>query len=561
MCDASDFAVGAILGQRKDKVFHAIYYASHTLTNSQLNYTTTEKELLVVVFTSDKFRAYLAGTKVTVSMDHSAIKDRKGTENQVVDHLSRIEAGNEDGNIQCIQDDFPDEQLFVTMALPWYVNIIIQRCVLDDEIQSILYHCHITPYGGHSGGMRITAKVLQTSSYWPNMFKDAHEFCQACDHCQRTRNLSKRYEMHLQTILEVELFDVWGINFVGLFPPSWGNVYILVAIDYVSNWVKVVALPTNDAKLVLNFYIIIFLPGLVPPCALISDEDSHFDYKLVANALNSMGLNIKLPQHTIPRQMDKQMSLTTPLGMSPFKLVYRKPSHLPVKLEHKTYWAIKKLNMDWSVAGTNRLLKLNEMEEFRAQTCKNVKLYKEKTKRWHDNKILPRSHNKVNCPEVSGEKMLKHLGSTSTASPPMTTDVAPSTSHSDFKQQLEDDDEDGTETTAEKNIEKEGKEEKIESVHIESNKDEANITQTSTPATTTTTPKSTTPMTEQERVIHQLVDDFRKLKIDDDEEMPINQLKMKCYKQVVGKSVQDDAGEVERKQCYKRATRKSTQPN
>ena len=74
MCDASDFAVGAVLGQRKEKMFHAIYYASKTLSDAQLNYTTTEKELLAVVFAFDKFRSYLIGTKVIVFTDHSAIK-------------------------------------------------------------------------------------------------------------------------------------------------------------------------------------------------------------------------------------------------------------------------------------------------------------------------------------------------------------------------------------------------------------------------------------------------------------------------------------------------------
>ena len=74
MCDASDYAVGAVFGKRKEKVFHSIYYASETLYGAQLNYTTTEKELLDVVFAFEKFRSYLGGTKVIVFTDHSAIK-------------------------------------------------------------------------------------------------------------------------------------------------------------------------------------------------------------------------------------------------------------------------------------------------------------------------------------------------------------------------------------------------------------------------------------------------------------------------------------------------------
>ena len=74
MCDASDYAVGAVLGQCKDKQHYAISYASKTLTGPQLNYATTEKELLFVVFAMDKFRSYLVGAKVIVYTNHAALK-------------------------------------------------------------------------------------------------------------------------------------------------------------------------------------------------------------------------------------------------------------------------------------------------------------------------------------------------------------------------------------------------------------------------------------------------------------------------------------------------------
>lgn len=74
MCDASDYAIGAILGQRHDKIFWAIYYASRTLDNSQQNYMTTEKDMLAVVFSFDKFRPYIIGSKVIVYTDHAAIR-------------------------------------------------------------------------------------------------------------------------------------------------------------------------------------------------------------------------------------------------------------------------------------------------------------------------------------------------------------------------------------------------------------------------------------------------------------------------------------------------------
>ena len=73
MCGASDYAIGAVLRQKRDKIFQVIYYASRTLNDAQLNYATTEKELLAIVFVFDKFRPYLIGNKVMVHTDHSAI--------------------------------------------------------------------------------------------------------------------------------------------------------------------------------------------------------------------------------------------------------------------------------------------------------------------------------------------------------------------------------------------------------------------------------------------------------------------------------------------------------
>ncbi|CAL2259920.1 unnamed protein product [Prunus armeniaca] len=150
MCDASDYAIGAVLGQRRDKKPYVIHYASRTLNSAQMNYSTTEKELLAVVFALDKFRAYLVGSPIVVFTDHAAlkylltkkdakarlirwilllqefditIKDKKGVENVVADHLSRLVFDESFENTP-INDSFPDEQLFALSELPWFADIV-----------------------------------------------------------------------------------------------------------------------------------------------------------------------------------------------------------------------------------------------------------------------------------------------------------------------------------------------------------------------------------------------------------------------------------------------------
>ena len=113
--------------------------------------------------------------------------------------------------------------------------------------------CALPIYGGHFGVTRTAAKVLQSGFFWPSIFRDSYTLVKTCDRCQRMGNISRQQELPLKNILEVELFDVWGIDFMGPFPPSFGFVYILLAVDYVSKWVEAIATTTNDAKVVLKF--------------------------------------------------------------------------------------------------------------------------------------------------------------------------------------------------------------------------------------------------------------------------------------------------------------------
>jgi len=93
----------------------------------------------------------------------------------------------------------------------------VRRCVPENEMKSILHHCHANEVGGHFGSTKTAAKVLQSGFYWPTLFKNAYAYVKTCDACQRTRNISRRNEMPLNNSLEVELHDVSGIDFMGPF--------------------------------------------------------------------------------------------------------------------------------------------------------------------------------------------------------------------------------------------------------------------------------------------------------------------------------------------------------
>ncbi|GJX89392.1 reverse transcriptase domain-containing protein [Tanacetum coccineum] len=449
MCDASDYAIGAVLGQRIEKHFKPIHYASKTMTEAESNYTTTEKEMLAVVYALEKFRSYLIMNKSIVYTDHSALKylfakkdakarllrwvlllqefdfkviDTKGIENYAADHLSRLENPYENVfDPKEINENFPLETLNMVTSrgdpsTPWFADYanyhagnfivkgmstqqknkffkdikhyfwddlflfktcadqVIRRCVSGQEAVDILTACHSGPTGGHYSANYTAKKVFDSGFYWPTIYKDAHELVKNCDSCQRQGKISQRDEMPQNSIQVCEIFDVWGIDFMGPFLSSRGNKYILVAVDYLSKWVEAKALPTNDARVVVKFLKSLFA-RFGTPRAIISDRGTHFCNDKFAKVMSKYGVTHRLstayhPQTSgqvevsnrgLKRILERTVgenraswsdrlddalwafrtAYKTPIGCTPYKLVYGKPCHLPIELEHRAYWALK----------------------------------------------------------------------------------------------------------------------------------------------------------------------------------------------------------------------------
>nr|GEW99927.1 reverse transcriptase domain-containing protein [Tanacetum cinerariifolium] len=294
MCDASDFAIGAVLGQRKMKHFQSVHYASKTMIEAQIHCTTTEKEMLTVVYEFEKFWPYLVSSKSIVYTDHSALKYL----------LNKQDAKPRQGKI------------------------------------------------------------------------------------------SQRDEMPQNTIQVYEIFDVWGIDFMGPFSSSKGNKYILVAVDYLSKWVETKALPTNDARVVVKF-----LKSLFSRFATTYHPQTSGQVEVSNRGLKRiLERTVRENRASWSDKLDDALwafrtAFKTPIGCTPYKLVYGKSCHLPIELEHRAYWALKHVNFDLKTTGDHRKLQLNELNELCDHAYEKSVIYKERTKKLHDFKIKNRIFN------------------------------------------------------------------------------------------------------------------------------------------------------------------------
>ncbi|GJX27505.1 reverse transcriptase domain-containing protein [Tanacetum coccineum] len=409
------------------------------MTEAQAHYTTTEKELLAVVYAFEKFRSYLVLSKsIVIRCYHPRQKRNRESGHQSYPHQDKLE--NKE-----ITETFPLKTLgSVSLRVdstPWfsdftnyhagnfivngmssqqknkffkdvkhyfwedpflfkiYADQLIRRCVHGKEALDILEACHNSPTGGHHGANLTAKKVFDAGFFWPTIYKDAHKLVKNCDSCQRQGKISQRDEMPQNSIQVCEIFDVWGIDFMGPFPSSKGNKYILVAVDYLFGAPHAIISDHgthfyNDqfAKVMLKYGVTYCLSTAYHPQTSGQVEVSNRGIKRIFE--RTVGKN----RTSWSEKLDDalwafRIAYKTPIRCTPYKLVYGKACHLPVDLEHKAYWALKHANFDLKIAGDQRKVQLNELKELRDQAYENSLIYKEKTKRIHDAKIKNRVFN------------------------------------------------------------------------------------------------------------------------------------------------------------------------
>nr|GFA27235.1 reverse transcriptase domain-containing protein [Tanacetum cinerariifolium]GFA27680.1 reverse transcriptase domain-containing protein [Tanacetum cinerariifolium] len=368
MCDASDFDIGAVLGQRHEKHFKPIHYASKTMTDAESNYTTTEKDMLAVVYAFEKFWSYLIMNKIIVHTDHSALKylfakkdakarllrwvlllqefdfkvlDTKGAENLAADHLSRLENPYENMlNPKEINENFPLEtQSMVTFcgdsSAPWFVDFAN-------------YHADNFIVKGIPSQQKNKFFKDVKHYFWddPFLFKIcADQVIWRCVHGK-------------------EALDI----LVACNNGPTGDIMVLISLPKrslmpVSSGPPFTRMPTSLSKTVTGandkekFHNVMLKYGVTHRLSTAYHPQTSGQVEV-----SNRGLKIIL-ERTIGENRaswsDKlddalwafRTAYKTHIGCTPYKFVYGKACHLPIELEHKAYWVLKQAKFDLAVAG------------------------------------------------------------------------------------------------------------------------------------------------------------------------------------------------------------------
>nr|GEV83989.1 reverse transcriptase domain-containing protein [Tanacetum cinerariifolium] len=311
--------------------------------------------------------------------------DKKGSGNLAAGHLSRLENPHKDVlKNKNINENFPLETLgsLSSDSTSWFADIanfharnfikkgltsqqkkkffkdvkhyfwddiylfricadqIIRHCVHGQEAIDILKACHEGPTRGHHGANLTAKKIFDAGFFWPSIYHDAHDMIKSCDTCQRQGKISQRDEMPQKDIQVCEIFDVWGIDFMGPFPSSKGNKYILIAVDYLSKWVEAKRSLPMMLELLLTYH----------PQTSGQVEVSNRRLKRILER------TVRENRASWSDKLDDALwafrtAFKTPICCTPYKLVYGKSFHLPIELEHRAYWYLKHVHFDLKTAG------------------------------------------------------------------------------------------------------------------------------------------------------------------------------------------------------------------
>ncbi|XP_010677965.1 uncharacterized protein LOC104893547 [Beta vulgaris subsp. vulgaris] len=293
MCSVSDYVVGAVLGQRKNKVFHIIYYASKTLDGAQMNYASTDKELLAIVYALDKFRTSLIGSEFNFHIDHAAFNP-----------LGR----------QTLQ-------ITALAVLILCADGLFCICVADWDTHGVLKHCHSMPSSGYLGPNATAHRVLQSDIYIDYVTKWVEAIALPSNDSKVVMKLFKKIIFPRFEVLRVVISDGsshFHQRTVKALLKKHGVTH-KVGFDYHPQTSGQVEVSNRQIKRILE--------------------------KVVNKSRKNWSLKLDDTLWAL------RMAYKTPLGTTLYQLVYGKACHLPVDMEYLSAWAVKEINLDFEAVG------------------------------------------------------------------------------------------------------------------------------------------------------------------------------------------------------------------